>query len=146
MRSILASFFVLLLCTTFFLGAADQWKIKTGGTQIPAGWEPFAYDCKDAFDPFLLRRCTTGNWDNQQKWEVKTSNGLNIPLGWEPFGYDWNDKSDPLLLRRCTTGKWDREQKWKIMTGGLKIPVGWEPFAYDSKDQFDPFLLRQRIK
>ena len=99
MRSILASFFVLLLCTTFFLGAADQWKIKTGGTQIPAGWEPFAYDCKDAFDPFLLRRCTTGNWDNQQKWEVKTSN-VKIPVGWEPFAYDSKDQFDPFLLRQ----------------------------------------------
>ena len=60
------------------------------------------YDSKDQSDPFLLRRCTTGKWDNKQKWEVKASNGLNIPEGWEPFAYDSNDNFDPFLLRRRT--------------------------------------------
>ena len=34
----------------------DKWEIKTAGLKIPVGWEPFAYDSKDQFDPFLLLR------------------------------------------------------------------------------------------
>ena len=38
-----------------------KWEIKTSnGLKIPEGWEPFAYDCNDEQDPFLLRRRTTG--------------------------------------------------------------------------------------
>ena len=80
MRSILASLFVLLLCTTFFLGAADQWKIKTGGTQIPVGWEPYGYDSFDENDPILLRQSNSPKWDDKQKWEWNTA-GLKIPIG-----------------------------------------------------------------
>ena len=36
--------------------AKQQWKIKTSGGKIPVGWEPFAYDSNDEFDPVLLRR------------------------------------------------------------------------------------------
>ena len=70
--------------------AGQQWKIKTSSGQIPVGWEPFAYDSNDQFDPFLLRRCTTDKAFGRKKWEVKTSNG-QIPAGWEPFGYDYKD-------------------------------------------------------
>jgi hypothetical protein len=66
---------------------------------IPEGWEPFGYDWNDEFDPVLLRRCTTGNWNPKQKWETKTA-GLKIPVGWEPFAYDCKDQFDPFLLRR----------------------------------------------
>ena len=93
----------------------------------------------------LLRRRTSANWDDKQKWEINTA-GFKIPAGWEPFGYDGNDEFDPVLLRRSSSVNWDPKQKWEIKTAGLKIPVGWEPFAYDSKDQSDPFLLRQRVK
>ena len=35
----------------------QQWETKTSnGKNIPKGWEPFAYDSNDNFDPFLLRR------------------------------------------------------------------------------------------
>ena len=35
----------------------QQWEIKTSnGKNIPKGWEPFAYDSNDNFDPVLLRR------------------------------------------------------------------------------------------
>ena len=78
-----------------------MWEVTTSnGLEIPQGWEPFGYDWEDQSDPFLLRRCTTGNWDSKQKWEVKTSNGQKIPAGWEPFAYDSKDQSDPFLLRR----------------------------------------------
>ncbi len=77
----------------------QKWEIKTSNGKIPVGWEPFAYDYKDEFDPFLLRRCTTDKAAGKQKWEIKTSNG-KIPAGWEPFAYDSNDKFDPFLLRR----------------------------------------------
>ena len=123
----------------------EKWEIKTSSGKIPEGWEPFAYDSNDEFDPFLLRRRTSGNWDNEQKWEIKTSSG-KIPVGWEPFAYDSNDKFDPFLLRRRTSGNWDDKQKWEIKTSSGKIPLGWEPFGYDSNDKFDPFLLRRRIK
>ena len=66
------------------IAARQQWQIKTSSGQIPVGWEPFAYDYNDKFDPFLLRRCTTDKVAGKQKWEVKTSNG-RIPVGWEPF-------------------------------------------------------------
>ena len=37
--------------------ANQQWEFKTSKTKnIPKGWEPFAYDSKDNFDPLLLRR------------------------------------------------------------------------------------------
>ena len=37
--------------------ATQKWEIKTSnGSKIPAGWEPFGYDSKDEFDPFLIRR------------------------------------------------------------------------------------------
>jgi hypothetical protein len=84
--------------------AKQKWEITTAGIRVPAGWEPFAYDCKDQSDPVLLRRCTVGKWDKNQKWEIQASDGLNIPVGWEPFGYDWNDQFDPVLLRRCVRG------------------------------------------
>jgi hypothetical protein len=67
--------------------------------KIPEGWEPYAYDSNDEQDPFLLRRRTSGNWDGNQKWEIKTSSG-KIPEGWEPYAYDSKDKFDPFLLRR----------------------------------------------
>ena len=34
----------------------QRWEIKTSSGKIPEGWEPFAYDSNDNFDPFLLRR------------------------------------------------------------------------------------------
>jgi hypothetical protein len=35
----------------------QQWDYKTSNTKsIPKGWEPFAYDSNDNFDPLLLRR------------------------------------------------------------------------------------------
>jgi len=35
----------------------QQWEYKTSnGKNIPKGWEPFAYDSNDNFDPLLLRR------------------------------------------------------------------------------------------
>tara|TARA_B100000609_G_scaffold192791_1_gene183351 strand:- start:37 stop:189 length:153 start_codon:yes stop_codon:yes gene_type:complete len=35
----------------------QQWEFKTSnGKKIPKGWEPFAYDSNDNFDPLLLRR------------------------------------------------------------------------------------------
>jgi len=35
----------------------QQWEFKTSNTKnIPRGWEPFAYDSNDNFDPLLLRR------------------------------------------------------------------------------------------
>ena len=35
----------------------QQWEFKTSnGGKIPKGWEPFAYDSNDKFDPLLLRR------------------------------------------------------------------------------------------
>ena len=34
----------------------QKWEIKTSNGQIPVGWQPFAYDSNDKFDPFLLRR------------------------------------------------------------------------------------------
>ena len=78
-----------------------MWEVTTSnGLEIPEGWEPFGYDWEDQSDPFLIRRCTTGNWDSKQKWEVKTSNGQKIPAGWEPFAYDSKDQSYPFLLRR----------------------------------------------
>ena len=77
----------------------EKWEIKTSSEKIPEGWEPYAYDSNDEQDPFLLRRRTTGNWDNRQKWEIKTSSG-RVSEGWEPFGYDSNDEQDPFLLRR----------------------------------------------
>ncbi len=81
------------------IAARKKWEIRTSNGQIPAGWEPFAYDSNDEFDPFLLRRRTTGKWDGKQKWEIKTSTG-QIPAGWEPFAYDSTDEFDPFLLRR----------------------------------------------
>ena len=37
--------------------ANQQWEFKTSNTRsIPKGWEPFAYDSNDNFDPLLLRR------------------------------------------------------------------------------------------
>ena len=122
----------------------EKWEIKTSSGKIPEGWEPYAYDSNDEFDPFLLRRRTSGNWDNEQKWEIKTSSG-RIPEGWEPYAYDSNDEQDPFLLRRRTSGNWDDKQKWEVKTSSGKIPEGWEPFGYDSNDEQDPFLLRRRI-
>ena len=57
----------VLLTSTIFLGVAakgtadkwdskQKWEVKTSSGKIPEGWEPFAYDSKDEFDPFLLRR------------------------------------------------------------------------------------------
>ena len=60
----------VLLTTTIVLGtgaskkpsvisedANQQWEFKTSNTKnIPTGWEPFAYDSNDNFDPLLLRR------------------------------------------------------------------------------------------
>ena len=59
----------VLLTTTIVLGtgASDnknisldtnqQWEFKTSnGKNIPKGWEPFAWDSNDNFDPLLLRR------------------------------------------------------------------------------------------
>ncbi len=77
----------------------EKWEIKTSSGKIPEGWEPYAYDSNDKFDPFLLRRRTSGNWDAKEMWEIKTSSG-KIPEGWEPYAYDSNDKFDPFLLRR----------------------------------------------
>ena len=37
-------------------GAKQKWEVKTSSGEIPAGWEPFAYDSKDESDPFLIRR------------------------------------------------------------------------------------------
>ena len=35
----------------------QQWEFKTSNTKnLPKGWEPFAYDSNDNFDPLLLRR------------------------------------------------------------------------------------------
>ena len=56
-----------LLTSTIFLcvaatGTTDKWdgkqrwEIKTSTPKIPEGWEPFAYDSNDEFDPFILRR------------------------------------------------------------------------------------------
>ncbi len=56
-----------LLTSTIFLGVAaigatdkwdnkQKWEINTSSGKIPEGWEPFAYDSNDEFDPFLLRR------------------------------------------------------------------------------------------
>ena len=37
--------------------ANQQWEFKTSnGKKIPKGWEPFAWDSNDNFDPLLLRR------------------------------------------------------------------------------------------
>ena len=37
--------------------ASQQWEVKTSnGRNIPKGWEPFAWDSNDNFDPLLLRR------------------------------------------------------------------------------------------
>jgi hypothetical protein len=58
-----------LLTSTIFLGVAatgttdkwdgkQRWEIKTSSGKIPEGWEPFAYDSNDEFDPFLLRKRT----------------------------------------------------------------------------------------
>ena len=41
----------------------------------------------------------TGEWDAEQKWEIKTA-GIKIPVGWEPFAYDSKDEFDPFLIRR----------------------------------------------
>ena len=59
----------VLLTTTIVLGtgaskpetvpwdANRQWEFKTSnGKNIPKGWEPFAWDSNDNFDPLLLRR------------------------------------------------------------------------------------------
>ena len=60
----------VLLTTTIVLGTGarpspsiiswdpnQQWEYKTSNTKnIPKGWEPFAYDSNDNFDPLLLRR------------------------------------------------------------------------------------------
>ena len=139
---------VLLIGGISILSAQDKiigehkWQVKTAGLKVPAGWEPFGYDSNDEFDPVLLRRSSSAQWDAKQKWEINTA-GFKIPAGWEPFGYDGNDEFDPVLLRRSSSANWDPKQKWEIKTAGLKIPIGWEPFAYDSKDQSDPFLLRR---
>ena len=56
-----------LLTSTIFLGVAatgatdkwdgkQKWEINTSSGKIAEGWEPFAYDSNDEFDPFLLRR------------------------------------------------------------------------------------------
>ena len=56
-----------LLTSTIFLSVAatgltdkwdskQKWEIRTSSGKIPEGWEPFAYDSNDKFDPFLLRR------------------------------------------------------------------------------------------
>ena len=79
--------------------AEQKWEIKTAGIKIPVGWEPFAYDSNDKFDPFLIRRCTTDAAAAKQKWEIKTA-GIKIPVGWEPFAYDSKDEFDPFLIRR----------------------------------------------
>ena len=71
----------------------------SNGLNIPPGWEPFGYDWNDKSDPLLLRRCTTGKWDREQKWKIMTG-GLKIPVGWEPFAYDSKDQFDPFLLRQ----------------------------------------------
>ena len=42
--------------TTDKWDAKQKWEIKTSSGKIPEGWEPFAYDSNDEFDPFLLRR------------------------------------------------------------------------------------------
>ena len=42
--------------TTDKWDAKQKWEIKTSSGKIPEGWEPFAYDSNDKFDPFLLRR------------------------------------------------------------------------------------------
>ena len=95
----------LLIGGVCFLGAKDKivdedkWQVKTTGLKIPAGWEPFGYDSNDEFDPVLLRRSSSVNWDPKQKWEIKTA-GLKIPVGWEPFAYDSKDQFDPFLLRQ----------------------------------------------
>ena len=36
--------------------AKQKWEVKTSGRVISEGWEPFAYDSNDKFNPFLLRR------------------------------------------------------------------------------------------
>ena len=58
----------ILLTTTVVLGTGasnkpttwgenQQWEFKTSnGKKIPKGWEPFAWDSNDNFDPLLLRR------------------------------------------------------------------------------------------
>ena len=59
----------VLLTTTVALGTGaskleitpwdtnQQWEFKTSnGKNIPKGWEPFAWDSNDNFDPLLLRR------------------------------------------------------------------------------------------
>ena len=135
-----------VICTASATSNTEKWEIKTSSEKIPEGWEPFGYDSNDKSDPFLMRRRTSGNWDDKQKWEIKTSSGRGITAGWEPFAYDSNDEQDPFLLRRRTAGNWDNKRKWQIKTSPGKIPLGWEPFGYDSNDKFDPFLLRRRIK
>ena len=55
-----------------------------------------AYDSNDEQDPVLLRRRTSGNWDGNQKWEIKISSG-KITEGWEAICYDSNDEQDPFL-------------------------------------------------
>ena len=85
--------------TTDNWNGKQKWEIKTSSVKITEGWEPFAYDSNDEFDPFLLRRRTSGNWDGNQKWEIKTSS-VKITEGWEPYAYDSNDEQDPFLLRR----------------------------------------------
>ena len=42
--------------TTDKWDAKQKWEVKTSGRVISEGWEPFAYDSNDKFDPFLLRR------------------------------------------------------------------------------------------
>jgi|TARA_R110000824_G_scaffold207459_1_gene392901 hypothetical protein len=38
-------------------GSNQQWEVTTSNTtNILKGWEPFAYDSNDNFDPLLLRR------------------------------------------------------------------------------------------
>ena len=59
----------VLLTTTIVLGTGaskleitpwdtnQQWEFKaSNGKNIPKGWEPFAWDSNDNFDPLLLRR------------------------------------------------------------------------------------------
>jgi hypothetical protein len=42
---------------TIFWDKNQQWEFKTSnGKNIPKGWEPFAWDSNDNFDPLLLRR------------------------------------------------------------------------------------------
>ena len=42
---------------TLFWDEEQQWEFETSnGEKFPKGWEPFAYDSNDNFDPLLLRR------------------------------------------------------------------------------------------